>query len=66
MTHVFSPAVLQHLGTLHGYETVLVLVIAFGPFLVIAAMLVRERRRSGATGRRDEPSESSEPSERLG
>ena len=60
---VFSSAVLQHLGTLHSYETVLVLVIAFGPFLVIAALLVRERRRSGTTGRRDEPSESSK---RLG
>jgi len=40
---VVRQAVLQHLGTLHTYETVLVLVVAFGPFLVIAALVLRER-----------------------
>ena len=42
----------QHLGSLHAYETVLVLVLAFGPFLVIAWLVLRERRRSGGAAPR--------------
>ena len=34
-----------HLGTLHAYEQVLVLLIAFGPFVVIGALVVVLRRR---------------------
>ncbi len=50
----FDPALLQHawpvpqhMGELHPYETVLVLLIAFGPFLVIGLLVRRERRRTG-------------------
>ena len=34
-----------HLGGLHGYEKVLVLVLAFGPFLVLAGVVYVLRRR---------------------
>lgn len=48
MTALVTPlaAALHHLGSLHPYETVLVLVVAFGPFLVIVGLVVRERRRA--------------------
>jgi hypothetical protein len=34
----------QHLGTLHPYEKVLTLVLAFGPFVVLGAVIVLRRR----------------------
>ncbi len=34
-----------HLGNLHPAETWLVLLLAFGPFVVIAFIVRRERRR---------------------
>ena len=34
-----------HLGALHGYEKVLVLVVAFGPFVVLAGVVFVLRRR---------------------
>ena len=37
--------VLWHLGALHGYEKVLVLVIAFGPFVVLSFVVRYARRR---------------------
>ena len=37
-----------HLGTLHPYETVLVLLLAFGPFVVIVLLVLRERRHHAA------------------
>jgi hypothetical protein len=40
--------VLGHLGELHPYETVLVLLLAFGPFVVIVLLVLRERRRHAA------------------
>ena len=48
-TPAASPAapVLHHLGDLHPLETLLVLLLAFGPFLVIALLVVLDRRRSG-------------------
>ena len=47
---VAEPALLLplHLGQLHAYETLLVLLVAFGPFVVIALLAVRERRRAPA------------------
>jgi hypothetical protein len=34
-----------HLGALHPVEQALVLLLAFGPFLVLAIVVVRVRRR---------------------
>ena len=33
-----------HLGTLHPYEKVLTLVLAFGPFVVLGAVIFLRRR----------------------
>ena len=37
--------VVQHMGDLHGYERLLVLLIAFGPFVVLAVVVVVLRSR---------------------
>jgi hypothetical protein len=37
--------VLEHLGKLHGYEHFLVLVLAFGPVLLLAVTIWIARRR---------------------
>jgi len=43
---VASPLVLPaHLGSLHGYEAALLGLLAFGPFVVLAAVVVLVRRR---------------------
>lgn len=42
--HAVVP-VLMHLGKLHGYEKLLVGLIAFGPFLVLLVVVVLLRRR---------------------
>jgi hypothetical protein len=39
--------VLEHLGRLHGYEHALVLVLAFGPVLLLAVTIWIARRRIG-------------------
>ena len=44
----------EHLGGLHPIEQVLVYLLAFGPFLVLAAVLVRVRRREAAQEKRGE------------
>jgi hypothetical protein len=44
------PALALHLGSLHAYETALVLLVAFGPFLVIVGLVVRDRRRAVGPG----------------
>ena len=41
-----------HLGSLHPVETVLLLVLAFGPFVVLTVVVVLLRRRQSE---RDEP-----------
>ena len=41
---------LWHLGSLHPYEQVLTLVLAFGPFLVLALVIWRRRREDDAEG----------------
>ena len=42
------PLVVHHLGTLRACETALVLVVAFGPLMVIAGLVLRDRRRAAA------------------
>lgn len=37
--------ILLHLGALHPAEQVLTLVLAFGPFLILAAVVVVRRRQ---------------------
>jgi hypothetical protein len=37
--------VAAHLGSLHGYETVLLALLAFGPFVVLAVVVLVLRRR---------------------
>jgi hypothetical protein len=34
-----------HMGALHPYEQVLTLILAFGPFLVLGAVIVHRRRQ---------------------
>lgn len=34
-----------HLGTLHPVEQVLTIVLAFGPFLILGAVIVIQRRK---------------------
>jgi len=43
-----------HMGSLHPYEQVLTLILAFGPFLVLGAVIVH-RRRQDATSDRPAP-----------
>lgn len=41
----------HHLGSLHGYEQALVLVLAFGPFVLLAiVILLRRRQDAGEDG----------------
>lgn len=35
-----------HLGALHAYEQVLVLLLAFGPFVVLGVVVALQRRRA--------------------
>lgn len=45
------PTVLpHHLGSLHTYEAVLVGLLAFGPFVVLAVVVALMRRRDLAAG----------------
>ena len=48
--------VAMHMGALHPYEKVLTLVLAFGPFLVLAGVIAVRRRNEA-----DEPEETDEP-----
>jgi hypothetical protein len=45
--------VVQHLGELHSYERALVLLVAFGPFVVLAVVVYVLRRRDLAAEARD-------------
>lgn len=40
-----APLVPLHLGDLHAYETALLALLAFGPFVVLAVVVVVLRRR---------------------
>jgi hypothetical protein len=44
-----------HLGTLHPYEKVLTLLLAFGPFLVLGAVIVLRRRQDAEAEDRPRP-----------
>ena len=50
MTHLAQiPPALNplHMGALHPVETMLVLLLAFGPFVVLIALIYVRRRRNG-------------------
>jgi len=49
-----------HLGTLHPVEQVLTIVLAFGPFLLLGAVIVIQRRKDA----REEAAEVLEASDR--
>lgn len=57
--------VLQHLGQLHAWEQVLVLLLAFGPFLLLGVVVLVVRRRDIAEEAReadlDQPDSPSQP-----
>ncbi|HEX6249481.1 MAG TPA: hypothetical protein VFZ64_16545 [Nocardioidaceae bacterium] len=40
-----APLIPLHLGDLHAYETALLALLAFGPFVVLAVVVVVLRRR---------------------
>jgi hypothetical protein len=46
----------MHLGALHPYEKVLTLLLAFGPFLVLGAVIVLRRRHDAEAEDRPSPS----------
>lgn len=48
------PLTTLHLGTLHPLEQALVLLLAFGPFAVLALVVRHQRRRDAPTDPRDE------------
>jgi hypothetical protein len=48
MTAAAVLAVLQHLGPLHAQEKVLTLVLAFAPFVLLAAVVWLRRRQDAA------------------
>jgi hypothetical protein len=48
-----------HMGAVHPYEKVLTLVLAFGPFLVLGAVIAVRRRQDAESADEAEP-----PSER--
>jgi hypothetical protein len=43
-----AQVVAMHLGALHPYEKVLTLVLAFGPFIVLGAVIAVRRRHEDA------------------
>lgn len=45
---VMNPALPLHMGALHPYEQLLVALIAFGPFVVLIAVVYAVRRRDVA------------------
>ena len=48
MTVVLPLLVAEHLGALHGYEKLIVLVTAFGPFVVLSLAVRYANRRNAA------------------
>ena len=45
----------MHLGAMHPYEKVLTLLLAFGPFLVLGAVIVLRRRHDDEAEDRPAP-----------
>jgi hypothetical protein len=58
VTVFLAPQLLAHLGALHAYEQALVLLIAFGPFVVLGVVVVVMRRRDIAAEQREGQEES--------
>jgi len=50
-----------HLGALHAYETVLLAVLAFGPFVVLAVVVTVLRRRDLAAEQEEQRRQSASP-----
>jgi hypothetical protein len=63
-----SALVPMHLGSLHAYETALLALLAFGPFVVLAVVVLVMRRRDvdGSEDGAAAQSRSSEPSAKGG
>ncbi len=57
---------LLHLGALHPVERLLVLLVAFGPFLVLAVVVYVVRRRDIAEEEREDATASGRPPARPG
>ena len=47
----------QHLGALHGFEKLLVLLVAFGPFVVLSFVVRYAQRRDAAEDDQDQQDE---------
>lgn len=58
MSVLLAAHVLAHLGDLHSYEKALVLLIAFGPFVVLGLVVVLARRRDLAAEQRQDQGDS--------
>ena len=50
-----------HMGQLHAWEQVLVLLLAFGPFILLGAVVFVVRRRDIAEEQASDPGSSEEP-----
>jgi hypothetical protein len=57
-TEVVALLVGLHLGAMHPYEKVLTLVLAFGPFLVLGAVIVLRRRHDDEVEDQSRPTSS--------
>lgn len=55
MIHLTSAIAPGHLGELHAYEQLLVLLLAFGPFLALAVVVYVVRRRDIAAETAEKP-----------
>jgi hypothetical protein len=49
-----AQVVAQHLGSLHGYEKALVLLVAFGPFVVLWFVVRHAQRRDAAEAEQEQ------------
>jgi len=58
---VLAQVVAEHLGALHPVEKVLTLVLAFGPFLLLAVVIVVRRRQDAAAEAGRRVQETAEP-----
>ena len=50
-----------HLGALHAYEQALVLLLAFGPFVVLGVVVAIQRRRATEQERAETERDPTEP-----
>jgi hypothetical protein len=59
-----TPLLPLHLGALHPAETVLTLVLAFGPFLVLGAVIAVRRRHDRLEDEREAREQAREQAQR--